>query len=139
MQVAKWLGGFRVLRSLLLIAVLVSPITDQRAAAGTVVLGTMNPSNPGGVSIGIDGIAFDGTANALVLDRWSWDIERVSVQDASVISTTTSTPVRNLLQQPVGIRLDHRRLLHVYTNQYWFELPRALIKIRLSAEDRSVL
>jgi hypothetical protein len=63
------------------------------AAGGVVSIGDLHPSNPGGVSIGFGGIAFDGTPNALVLDKWSWEIKRVSLADAAVISGATSTPV----------------------------------------------
>ena len=56
-------------------------------------IGLLNPSNPGGVSIGFEGIAFDGQPGALVLDRWSWGASRVSLADASVISTQISNPV----------------------------------------------
>ena len=77
----------------------------------------MNPSNPGGVSIGIDGIAFDGTPNALVIDKWSWDIERVSVQDASLIGSTTSTPVRTFYNSQLAYDSTTGDLYTVYTNQ----------------------
>jgi hypothetical protein len=118
MQVVKRLSGFCVLRSLLLIAILLAPISDRIAAAGVIVIGALSPSNPGGVSIGIDGIAFDGTPNALVIDRWSWDIERVSVQDASLIGSTTSTPVRTFYNSQLAYDSTTGDLYTVYTNQY---------------------
>ncbi len=61
--------------------------------AGVILIGTLTPSSQQGVTTGFSGIAFDGTPGALVLDRWSWEIKRVSLQNAAVLSTSTSTPV----------------------------------------------
>ncbi|MGH7194458.1 MAG: hypothetical protein ACREJM_13140, partial [Candidatus Saccharimonadales bacterium] len=56
------------------------------------VIGTLNPSTAGNATPGFCGIAFDGNVDPLLLDRLSWGVSRVSLQDASVVWSSAGNP-----------------------------------------------
>jgi hypothetical protein len=61
--------------------------------AGVTQIGLLNPF--GTPSVYISGIAFDGTPNPLVIDSQNWTTARVSLQNATELSSTVSNPVPN--------------------------------------------
>lgn len=75
------------------------PAESMAGNAQITTIGQLTPFPKPGVSIGVTGLAFDGSPGALVLDRWSWEVSRVSLSNASVISTTDSLPLQSYASQ----------------------------------------
>jgi hypothetical protein len=66
---------------------------SNSAPAGVVTIGSLDMFPKPAVTDGVQGIAFDGSPNPLVLDRWSWAINRASLTDASTLETHQTSPV----------------------------------------------
>ena len=74
-------------------AVLLGSFLSAAAAhAGVRVIGPLIPSGTHTGGAAVEAIAFDGSPDPLVLDRLSWALERVSTQDATVLSSAVSPP-----------------------------------------------
>jgi hypothetical protein len=63
------------------------------APAGVVTIGSLAIFPKPNVTDGVEGIAFDGSPNPLVIDRWSWAINRASLTDASTLQSHQTSPV----------------------------------------------
>jgi DNA-binding beta-propeller fold protein YncE len=91
--------------------------------AGVITIGPLTPFSNGGPTPGIEGIAFDGTPNALVIDTLSWAVSRVSLQNAAVLSSTVSMPL------PPDNYNDQLVFDHTTGNFYTIEDDTTLVKI----------
>ena len=76
-----WIG-----RLLGVVAFVSAPVV---AWGGVTEIGPLQPYAAPIVGASVMGLAFDGHGGAVVLDRWGWNMSRVSLADASVLSVAT--------------------------------------------------
>jgi len=77
------------------VAFIVLLVLGGTTIAGVTVIGQLHPFPQPNVTPSFGGITFDSNPNPIVIDTWSWALQRINKVDASVLSTQATNAVAN--------------------------------------------